>query len=92
MPDTVGGVPLACEFYVTFGQRYAREPHPTFPAAHPDGYVVIVAPSEPIARAAAFSAFGTAWAFIYERPPEPRFAPRGELARLVASIPDGSRP
>ena len=78
-------VPDAHDYYVTFGCQYSYTPHPTYPDAHPDGYVVIVAPSEPVARAAAFAAFGQAWAFIYETPPDPYFAPRGELRRLVAT-------
>jgi hypothetical protein len=85
--STIGGVPQAQSFYITFGCQYAREPHPTYPDAHPDGYVTIIAPDERTARGAAFAAFGQAWSMIYTEPPEPYFAPRGELTRLVASYP-----
>ena len=37
-------------FYVTFGQQYPREPHPTFGKAHRDGWVEIEADDEMAAR------------------------------------------
>lgn len=54
------------KFYLTFGSRYAYEPHPTFPAATPDGYVTIVAEDYSTARAFAFETFGDRWSSIYE--------------------------
>lgn len=75
------------DYYVTFGQRYAREPHPTFPGAHPDGYVVIEAADEEAARATAYTVFDNRYAFIYPEPPAGEFAPRGEIGRVRS---DGS--
>lgn len=85
--SAIGGVPLAQQFYVTFGMQYPREPHPVWPGAHHDGYVVIVAPDERTARGAAFAAFGQHWSMIYEHEPDPGYFPLGELTRLVASYP-----
>lgn len=38
------------EFRVTFGQRYASEPHPIWPEAHPDGWLAIIATDRPAAE------------------------------------------
>jgi hypothetical protein len=48
-------------FYVTFGQQYRHEAHPTFPKAHPDGWVTVVAADELAARSLAVERLGTAW-------------------------------
>lgn len=53
------------EWRVTFGQQYARDPHPTFGAAHPDGWVTIHARSEQAARDEAYTWLGRHWAFMY---------------------------
>lgn len=29
------------KLHITFGQKYRREPHPTYPAAHPDMWVEV---------------------------------------------------
>jgi hypothetical protein len=78
------------DFRITFGMRYAHEPHPKAGLLDftptPDGYVVIEAEDEFTARMAAFAFLGKAWAFIYAEPFEDwsdRF-PRGELARFKA--------
>lgn len=52
-------------FYLTFGQKYRFEDHPTFSEAHPDGYVLIRAESKIHSREIAFIAFNDAWAFLY---------------------------
>lgn len=52
-------------FYVTFGQKYAREPHPTLAAAHPDAWVEVDADSEMEARQLVFRALWSKWAFMY---------------------------
>lgn len=71
------------EFHVTFGQQYRHEKHPRFPDAHPDGYVVIMAPDYEKAREMAFQYLGEFWAFIYEaKKHDTRPYPRGSLARL----------
>ena len=77
------------EFRVTFGVRYRHEPHPVLPKADPDGYITVVADSEPQARSYLFEHIGRAWAFIYPEPfDEARWAqlhPHGEFLRLDAS-------
>lgn len=77
------------EYRVTFGQKYAREPHPTFREAHPDGWVAVEAPDYATARAAVVEAFGIAWAELYGPGAMPsdqwlRTFPRGELDRIAA--------
>jgi hypothetical protein len=87
-------MPELIEFRVTFGIQYRTEAHPTFPAAHPSGWVTIMAPDETAAREVAFERLGKAWAFIYQDgwPGWPaaglysRF-PLGELARWTMSEP-----
>jgi len=76
------------EYMVTFGQRYAREPHPTFGDAHPDGWVVVEAADYEQARALVVGWLGSAWAFLYEAEDfQASFFPRGELHRLTAGVP-----
>jgi hypothetical protein len=75
------------EFAVTFGQKYARDRHPSFPGAHPDGYVIIVADDFQAARACAIAHFGVFWCDLYG--PDTwessrRYFPAGELARFTA--------
>jgi hypothetical protein len=53
------------KFYVTFGQRYAREEHPSFPEAHPDGWVEVIADTEYAARVLTKKRLGTAWSHMY---------------------------
>ncbi len=77
------------EYRLTFGVRYATEPHPTFPQADPDGWVTILAPDMEAAREVAFSRLGKAWAFL--EPPErmrERFFPHGEIARWSTEVSD----
>ena len=76
------------EYRFTFGQKYRREEHPTFPAAHPDGYVTVIATDESQARNAVVGLIGTAWAFCYVAPFTDDWAqcyPLGELARVDAT-------
>jgi hypothetical protein len=73
------------EFYVTFGQQYPREPHPTFPEAHRDGWATIVAESVAGAREIAVRELGRHWAFIYaEGEIDKSYYPAGELERFDA--------
>ena len=73
-------------YCVTFGDRERREVHPTFAAAHPDGWVRMVeANDRGDAMRAARQAFGERWAQLQEpHELEPRYYPRGELAVLNA--------
>lgn len=69
-------------YYVTFGQRYRRDTHPTFSPAHPDGWVTILAKDDLAARRVAVNWFGTAWCDLYEDEPEQALFPLGELHRI----------
>lgn len=83
------------EYRLTFGHRFAREPHPTFPAAHPDGWVTIIADTWEQARRFAFDHFGQSWAFLYTEEefgadgswtqPMDVVFPRGELGRFTVA-------
>jgi hypothetical protein len=55
-------------YIVTFGQKYRHEDHPILGAVRvlPDGWVMIIAPSQSAAHAAAHHCLGTAWSFIYD--------------------------
>ena len=50
-------------FYITFGQQYRYEEHPT--GGHPDGWFLIRAENESEAREAVFNLIDDKWAFIY---------------------------
>lgn len=90
------------EYRITFGQKYAREAHPVFPAAHPDGWVTILASDYASARATAFASLGRFWGDLYDMELKGnRFLgdvlghatdwslfPRGELGRIAAT-PEG---
>jgi hypothetical protein len=90
-------------FYLTFGQQYAREAHPTAGWIHPDGYVTIDAPDEATARTFAHAwTCGGRFCDLYAEDSEwapPRYNhawgepgyPRGELARLLVET-AASRP
>jgi hypothetical protein len=52
-------------YFVTFGQKYARETHPLLPEAHPDNWVVIDAPSPATARQAALDALDGLYCDVY---------------------------
>lgn len=68
------------DLYVTFGMKYAREPHPTYPKAHPDGWLRITAPTVEDAFNLIARRIGTAYAFYYTSANfEPHWHPMGEL-------------
>lgn len=72
------------EFFITFGVKYAREPHPYFHKANPNGYVVVEAPSEDIARRIARAKTANMYAFIYPRDNfDSSYHPKGEIERWV---------
>ena len=72
------------KFYITFGQKYRDEPHPTHgDIIHPDGYVVIHAEDYEKARRIAFTTFGDAWARCYDESDlDPGYFPRGVLFEI----------
>jgi hypothetical protein len=78
------------DYYLTFGCRYAREEHPTFPDANPDGWVRVSAHDRVEARTFVFRTFGAWWSDLCSEETFDRsFYPRGEIAHLVAGPVDG---
>ncbi len=68
-------------FYVTFGCKYAREPHPVLENAHPDGWVELHAESAVVARIKVKEIFGDTYSMLrLEEDWDPSFYPRGRLA------------
>lgn len=79
------------EYSLTFGCQYgpgrpqSRVEHPLWPPADADGYVTILAPDGPAARACAFRLFGQKWSNIYGPDDvllDDVWFPLGELARI----------
>jgi hypothetical protein len=76
------------DWWVTFGTRYSREPHPTWPLAHPDGYLAIHGADHATAVALANGLLDRRWAFMYPAGSlEAKWAPRGELGRITLTVP-----
>lgn len=70
-------------FYITFGQKYRRETHPSGYDISPDGVVQVVAPNYETARDIAVKSFGQEWSFIYpERHAEMDYYPLGVIMEL----------
>lgn len=61
--DAAAGQRVDC--FITFGQQYRREEHPTWPLAHPDGWLRVTAASYEQARQVAFAVTDGAHAFDY---------------------------
>lgn len=53
------------KFYITFGQKYRTEPHPTFDKADPDGVLEVEADNADEAREKVVAKLGEFWSFIY---------------------------
>jgi len=53
-------------YYITFGQKYRHEPHPTGLPIHPDACTKVIASDITAARNIAFDCYGPYWGFIYE--------------------------
>lgn len=71
------------EYFFTFGVKYRQELHPVFSTTElPDHYVVMEAPDEETARQMMTAVCGDRWAFVYDREPDPRWCPKGELTRF----------
>lgn len=70
-------------FYITFGQKYRHENHPSGYDISPDGVVRVVAPNYETARDIAVKSFGDQWSFIYpERYTEIDYYPLGVIMEL----------
>lgn len=61
MDTTENGNADVKEFFLTFGQRYHLETHPSGLNVHPDGYFIIEAISYDEARDVVIARFGTGW-------------------------------
>ncbi len=71
------------EYRLTFGQKFRTETHDRFGAAHPDGWVTILARDYDQARLIAVEALGTAWSGLYPAGEvDESLFPLGELLRL----------
>lgn len=71
------------KFVVTFGMRYADEPHPAGDFIDPLGWIEVEADDEWKSRLAVLEAIGREWAFIYS-PEElvPGLFPAGCIGRI----------
>lgn len=80
------------EFYITFGQKYRRQPHPK--GGHPDGWFVVEADTKANAELIVKAELGMEWSNCYEAGDfkDRSLYPRGELGRiqvyLIESAPD----
>lgn len=71
------------DFYVTFGSQYPGVPHPTWGAAHRDGWLRITGARDELeARDAMSQRFGTRWSNIYPDEPGAEHFPLGEIGRM----------
>jgi predicted dehydrogenase len=77
------------EYRVTFGLKYRTNEHPTWPKAHPDGWLTVIAENENMARRFTAALLATNWAFIYPRDGEHQadwdLYFKGELGRIEFS-------
>jgi hypothetical protein len=72
------GAPRLKSFYVTFGVRYAHEPHPYWKGAHPDGWLTVQAPDEEAARLLVRTFIGLKWSMMYD---SLNWRPEGSFSR-----------
>jgi hypothetical protein len=72
------------EFRVTFGQKYAQNPHPRWPAAHPDGWLAVLAEDVAEARRWIYQELGIHWCDVLPADIDEDWDlyPRGELGRF----------
>lgn len=70
--------------YVTFGQKYGYEVHPTLGSVvHPDGWMEIRGLTYSQARLVAFALTGGNHATDYTRPPDRDMFPRGAIITVT---------
>jgi hypothetical protein len=75
-------------FCATFGVQYARTPHPTLPAAHPDGWLEVRGVTEEQALALVQALTGGLYAVLYREEEIAReFFPRGAIYVLEMTQP-----
>jgi hypothetical protein len=70
-------------WYVTFAQKWRRLTHPTYPDAHPDGYVRLVVEDEGQARWLVSQEFGGHFFALYRAQPNAEDYPLGELGEVA---------
>jgi hypothetical protein len=71
------------KYFVTFGQKYRTEEHPTLKEAHPDGVVEVPAINSDVAREIVVDKLGDKWCAIYsEDEIDLNHYPRGVIAIL----------
>ena len=87
------------DFYLTFGQKYPREPHPSWGAAHHNGWVRLVGAADRAdARGWVTALFGRQWSEVYDSLHGfTALFPLGEIGRVDVTgydrqDPHGSRP
>ena len=72
-------------YYVTFGNKYRTEPHPSGIVVNPDGYVTIRAESTNDAYSIALKHFGFNWgAMHYNKETVDKPFPVGSFLELVS--------
>lgn len=71
-------------FYVTFGQKYLREEHPYFSAAHPDGWLEVEAEGYIEAVTMVQENLQQKYSSIYsEESWDPSFFPGGKIGTIT---------
>ena len=76
-------------YYLTFGQKYRREPHPLGASSNPNGYVEVYAPDELDARQQVVELIGSAWSMLYSEEEFTSDEYAFEEMRTVDYFPDG---
>lgn len=71
------------KFFLTFGQRYKREHHPSGYNINPNGWIEVYAYNYDLARQKAFDVFGSDWCWLYsEQGFNQNDFPSGKLASI----------
>lgn len=67
-------------YYFTFGQKYRQESHPA--GGHPDGWFTVNAKDSQEAREKMVATAGIMWAAQYDKEPDIKVFPKGEIRRI----------
>lgn len=79
-----GGALMRVDLFVTFGQKYAREKHPSGLPAHPDVWFKFTAPTFERCHALIYDVLGPAYATSYtEDQFENHWYPGGERMHII---------
>lgn len=71
------------KFFLTFGQKYRHQLHPSGKKINPDGWIEIFAYNYDLARQKAFEHFGSDWCWLYT---EEEFRPHHFQAGRIGKI------